>query len=67
MTARVIDDVAGDVLAIVAAEDRPSLVHFNDEIAERSLGHVTLIDGNGERGIDVGLLTVAGIDNPVGH
>ena len=57
MTARVIDDVAADVLAVVEAEDRPSLVRFNDELLNGRYGHVMLIDGNDERGIDVGLLT----------
>ena len=57
MTARIIDDVAADVLAVVEAEDRPSLVRFNDELLNGRYGHVMLIDSNDERGIDVGLLT----------
>ena len=62
MTARVIDDVGADVLAVIEAEDRPSLVHFNDQMLNGRYGHIMLIDGNDERGIDVGLLTRAGID-----
>ena len=62
MTGRVIDDVAADVLAVVEAEDRPSLVRFNDEMLNGRYGHVMVVDGNDERGIDVGLLTTAEID-----
>ena len=62
MTGRVIDDVGADVLAVVEAEDRPSLVRFNDEMLNGRYGHIMLIDGNDERGIDVGLLTAADID-----
>lgn len=57
MTAWVVDDVADDVLAVVEAEDRPSLVRFNDELLNGRYGHVMLIDGNDKRGIDVDLLT----------
>ena len=57
MTGRVIDDVAADILAVVEAEDRPSLVRFNDEMLNGRYGHIMLVDGNDERGIDVGLLT----------
>lgn len=62
MTARVIEDVGADVLAVVEAEDRPSLVRFNDEMLNGRYGHVMLIDGNDERRIDVGLLTTAPIE-----
>jgi endonuclease/exonuclease/phosphatase family metal-dependent hydrolase len=62
MTARVIDDVAADVLAVVEADNRPSLVRFNDEMLNGRYGHVMCIDGNDERGIDVGLLTTDAID-----
>jgi len=59
MTARVIDDVGADVLAVIEAESRPSLVRFNDEMLNSRYAHVMLIDGNDRRGIDVGLLTSA--------
>lgn len=67
-TARVMIDLRADVLGIVEAESRPVLAAFNDEIV-RALGgtpyhHVMLIDGNDERGIDVGLMT--GRDYPIG-
>jgi endonuclease/exonuclease/phosphatase family metal-dependent hydrolase len=57
MTARVIHDVAADVLCVVEAEDRPSLDRFNDELLADRYGHVMLIDGNDTRGIDVGIMT----------
>lgn len=62
MTGRVIDDVEADILAVVEAEDRPSLVRFNDEMLNGRYGHIMLIDGNDERGIDVGLLTAPDIE-----
>lgn len=65
MTARVIEDVNADVQAIIEAEDRPALVRFNKELLGGRFQHVMLLDGNDERGIDVGLMTRAGfeIDN----
>lgn len=57
MTARVIQDVGADVIGIVEAEDRPSLARFNTELLGGLYRHVMLVDGNDERGIDVGILT----------
>jgi len=57
MTAKVIRDVRADVIGIVEAEDRPSLVRFNDEVLGGFYRHVMLVDGNDERGIDVGIMT----------
>lgn len=62
MTARVIKDVDADVLAIVEAEDRPSLQRFNQEFLGGMYRHVMLVDGNDARGIDVGLLTKPGFE-----
>ena len=62
MTARVIDDVGADVLAVAEAEDRPSLVRFNDEMLDGRYAHVMLIDGNDQRGIDVGLFTTGAVE-----
>jgi endonuclease/exonuclease/phosphatase family metal-dependent hydrolase len=62
MTARVIADVAADVLCVVEAEDRPSLDRFNRELLAGRYGHAMLIDGNDARGIDVGILTTAQIE-----
>ena len=61
--ARVIHTVNADVVAVVEAEDRTTLRRFNDQMLPRVGGtpyeHVMLIDGNDDRGIDVGLLTRA--------
>lgn len=62
MTARVISDVAADVLCVVEAESRPSLVRFNAELLANQYAHRMLVDGNDPRGIDVGLYCGAGID-----
>jgi len=68
------------VLGVVEAEDRWALRHFNaDQLAPlggRIYGHIMLIDGNDERGIDVGLYTkthypiesiVSHVDDSNGH
>jgi endonuclease/exonuclease/phosphatase family metal-dependent hydrolase len=59
-TARVIREVGAEILAIIEAEDRPSLVRFNEELLDGFYQHVMLVDGNDERGIDVGLMTRTG-------
>jgi endonuclease/exonuclease/phosphatase family metal-dependent hydrolase len=56
MTARVIRDVGADIIGIVEAEDRSSLVWFNKELLGGLYRHVMLVDGNDERGIDVGIM-----------
>ena len=62
-TARVIAAVNADVVAVVEAEDRTTLRRFNDQMLPRvggaSYDHVMLIDGNDDRGIDVGIMTRA--------
>jgi endonuclease/exonuclease/phosphatase family metal-dependent hydrolase len=60
LTARVISDIGADIVGVVEAEDRPSLVRFNNEMLNNQYDHIMLIDGNDERGIDVGLMTGAG-------
>jgi endonuclease/exonuclease/phosphatase family metal-dependent hydrolase len=62
MTAQVIQDVNADILGIIEAEDRPSLVRFNEELLGGLYAHAMLVDGNDERGIDVGILTRAGFE-----
>jgi endonuclease/exonuclease/phosphatase family metal-dependent hydrolase len=62
MTARVIQDVAADVLCVVEAESRPSLTRFNQERLLDPYDHVMLIDGNDTRGIDVGIMTTGQVD-----
>lgn len=67
-TARVMSDLQADVLGIIEAEHRPSLAMFNAKVIPAVGGqpfrHVMLIDGNDDRGIDVGIATRAGY--PVG-
>ncbi|KPM12510.1 endonuclease/exonuclease/phosphatase family protein [Citromicrobium sp. WPS32] len=68
-TARVMMDLEADVLGVVEAESRPVLAAFNTEILPAlggtPLRHVMLIDGNDERGIDVGLMSRQGY--PIGR
>lgn len=59
-TARVIADVKADVLAFIEAENRPALTRFNDDVLSGenfAYESIMLIDGNDERGIDVGVMT----------
>lgn len=60
-TAQVIRDIDADVLGVVEAENRPSLVRFSDNVIKAVGGapydHVMLIDGNDDRGIDVAVMT----------
>ncbi len=62
MTAKVIQDIDADILAIVEAEDRPSLQRFNREFLSGMYRHVMLVDGNDPRGIDVGIMTKPGFE-----
>ena len=65
-TGRVLRDVDADILAVVEAEHRIALKQFGDYVIAKVLGqpypYVMLIDGNDERGIDVGLMTRTGYD-----
>jgi endonuclease/exonuclease/phosphatase family metal-dependent hydrolase len=60
-TGRVIRDVNADVFCLVEVEDRVTLNHFNTTVIPQVNGmiydHVMLIDGNDDRGIDVGIMT----------
>ena len=72
MTGKVIQDVNADILAVVEAEDRTTLSRFNGQllnVLDAKYGQIMLIDGNDERGIDVGLLTRPGyvIESIVSH
>jgi endonuclease/exonuclease/phosphatase family metal-dependent hydrolase len=65
MTAQVIRDVNADVLAVIEAEDRIALLRFNQQLLKpvnSEYNCVMLIDGNDDRGIDVGLMTKSNID-----
>lgn len=60
-TARVLGEIHADVQAVIEAEDRTTLRLFNQqllpEVDATPFQHVMLVDGNDDRGIDVGLLT----------
>jgi len=63
-TARVIGLVKADVLCVIEAEDRVGLKRFNEDVLAKvgvePFKHVMLIDGNDDRGIDVGVMCRAG-------
>ncbi len=64
-TAQVISDVDATILGVVEAESRVALKHFTDPGivgADNAplYPHVMVIDGNDDRGIDVGLMTKSG-------
>lgn len=64
-TAQVITDVDADIFGVVEAENRVALKHFSDAGltgADRKplYPHVMVVDGNDDRGIDVGVMTRAG-------
>jgi endonuclease/exonuclease/phosphatase family metal-dependent hydrolase len=73
-TGRVIRDVDADILAVVEAENRVVLKTFGHYVVDRVNSElpreqrkkpytkVMLIDGNDDRGIDVGLMTKQGFD-----
>lgn len=60
-TAMVMRDVNADVLGVVEADNRTALKLFSELLLKKVEGkpyaHVLLIDGNDDRGIDVGILT----------
>jgi endonuclease/exonuclease/phosphatase family metal-dependent hydrolase len=60
-TALVIKEVNADIMGLVEVENRTVLRQFNDTVIPKIGGqkydHLMLIDGNDERGIDVGIIT----------
>jgi endonuclease/exonuclease/phosphatase family metal-dependent hydrolase len=70
-TARVIHDVGADILAVVEAESRPALVQFSKHVLPAVDGvpyqHLMLIDGNDDRGIDVGVMARFPISYMISH
>jgi endonuclease/exonuclease/phosphatase family metal-dependent hydrolase len=72
-TARVISEVDPDVIAVVEADNRPALKRFSDDFVATAPGargaypHVMLIDGNDERGIDVGIMSSYEIVDMASH
>jgi endonuclease/exonuclease/phosphatase family metal-dependent hydrolase len=72
MTAAVIKDVNADILAVIEAEDRTALRRFDQQLLKTinaAYDGIMLIDGNDDRGIDVGLMTKTGftIESIVSH
>lgn len=65
-TAMVLRDVGAQIQAVIEAENRVSLRDFSSIMLQKVGGvpyeHVMLIDGNDDRGIDVGILTHAGFE-----
>jgi endonuclease/exonuclease/phosphatase family metal-dependent hydrolase len=65
-TARVISEVNSDVFCMVEVENRIVANRFNDTVIPKVGGqkydHVMLIDGNDDRGIDVGVMTRQSFD-----
>jgi endonuclease/exonuclease/phosphatase family metal-dependent hydrolase len=58
-TARVIAEIRPDILLIVEVENRPTLKRFCGQVLDAELGfgfpYFMVIDGNDDRGIDVGI------------
>lgn len=63
-TGRVIKAVGADILAVIEAEDRVALKQFSDQVLLKLGGdpydEIMLVDGNDDRGIDVGLMVTNG-------
>jgi endonuclease/exonuclease/phosphatase family metal-dependent hydrolase len=62
-TARIVSLVNADVLCVIEADDRTALKRFNETVVPQAggtpYGHAMLIDGNDDRGIDIGVLARA--------
>jgi len=60
-TARVLLDVRADIVGVVETESRLALKRFADagvtELGRPRYSHVMVVDGNDERGIDVGVMS----------
>jgi endonuclease/exonuclease/phosphatase family metal-dependent hydrolase len=72
-TARVIREINADIQCVVEADSRIALNRFNSAlipiVGGQRFDHVMLIDGNDDRGIDVGIMTREpfAIDSIVSH
>lgn len=54
-TARVVDSLQADILCTIEVESRMAMENFNQALLKNKYKYAMLIDGNDERGIDVGL------------
>jgi endonuclease/exonuclease/phosphatase family metal-dependent hydrolase len=65
-SAQVVRDVNPDVIAVIEAENRQALMQFSNKlmpaVGAATFEQVMLIDGNDERGIDVGLMAKRGFE-----
>jgi len=65
-TARILGLLKADVLTVIEAEDRISIKRFNKDVLPKvgvdRFDHIMLIDGNDDRGIDVGIMTKQGYE-----
>lgn len=65
-TAQVVRDVNADVLAVIECEGRHALREFSHQllplVGGETFDNIMLIDGNDDRGIDVGLMSRRGYD-----
>ena len=67
-TGKVIKALNADVMCVVEVEDRELLGHFNSQVLKtKRFDHYMLIDGNDDRGIDVGILSRPPIRNIRSH
>ena len=57
MTARVIQDISNQHRGIGHGRSTPALLRFNRELLGGSHRHVMFVDSNGDRGIDVAIMT----------
>lgn len=60
-TGRVMAEVDAHIQICVEVENRPTLLRFNEQVLgarfNKAFEHVMVVDGNDERGIDVGILS----------
>jgi len=70
-TGRVIAEVSPDILVCVEVESRPTLGRFNSQVLKAQFDHGyayhMVLDGNDDRGIDVGILSRFPIRSIVSH
>jgi endonuclease/exonuclease/phosphatase family metal-dependent hydrolase len=66
-TALVIDSVKPDILCVVEVESRRALQNFNSGFLKKKLKYSLVIDGNDNRGINVGMMSRYPITNIKTH
>lgn len=62
-TATVVKNANADIVCCVEVEDRIALMRFNHDLLNKQYTYSMLIDGNDDRGIDVGILSKHPITN----